>query len=375
MTSVGTLSAGDRIEQAFRDASRTTGTSFDYLLTTAAKESSMRPSVEAKSSSAMGLFQFIESTWLETMKESGANLGLGKYAEMITRTKGGAYTVADPAARDKILKLRADPKVASLMAGAFTHKNALALEEALGRQPTNGELYMAHFLGLSGAKRLISMATSKPETTAASVFPTQAKANKAVFYSGKGKALSVSRLYSKLSAVHGGETTTVASAGTAAAATKTATGGTATKAAETAKSGTGTTGEGGETAPVLAFAAPTDKASRRIADAWKAADTDSAFRALFRNQGGPASALSPNAWSAFTANGASLFTASTDAKSTFVASLYTSPAGDTATDTKGATGKSATAVKASGADGAPTDFTRFLKRKSWGQPKDLLPPA
>ena len=49
------------------------------------------------------------------------------------------------------------------MAGAFTKGNASALSERLGRAPSEGELYIAHFLGAGGAARLIELAASNPE--------------------------------------------------------------------------------------------------------------------------------------------------------------------------------------------------------------------
>ena len=60
--------AGDRITSAIQSASKTTGTEFNYLVQTAARESAFNPKAQATTSSARGLFQFIESTWLGTMR-------------------------------------------------------------------------------------------------------------------------------------------------------------------------------------------------------------------------------------------------------------------------------------------------------------------
>ena len=51
---------------AIRDAAQTTGTSFEYLLTTAQIESNLNPAAQAATSSAKGLYQFIDQTWLAT---------------------------------------------------------------------------------------------------------------------------------------------------------------------------------------------------------------------------------------------------------------------------------------------------------------------
>src|ERR1700684_755517 len=101
--------AGATVTGAIRQAAQATGTSFQYLLATAQVESGLNPQAGAATSSARGLFQFIDQTWLATMKQSGAALGYGQYAAAITKTASGHYQVQDPAMRSDILKLRNDP--------------------------------------------------------------------------------------------------------------------------------------------------------------------------------------------------------------------------------------------------------------------------
>src|SRR5580692_9123260 len=137
--------AGSGVIGAIRQAAQATGTSFQYLLATAQVESGLDPGAGASTSSARGLFQFVEQTWLGTIKQSGSTLGYGRYADAITRTASGHYQVKDPAMRRQILALRNDPTANAVMAGAFTKTNANYLAQKLGRQPTEGELYIAHF--------------------------------------------------------------------------------------------------------------------------------------------------------------------------------------------------------------------------------------
>ena len=132
---------------AIRQAARMTGADFKYLLATAQVESNLNPNAQASTSSARGLFQFIEQTWLTTLKEQGAALGYGPYANAIARQPSGDYAVSDPRMADAIMNLRSDPTANALMAGAFTKANAGKLAARLGRDPTEGELYIAHFLG------------------------------------------------------------------------------------------------------------------------------------------------------------------------------------------------------------------------------------
>jgi hypothetical protein len=179
---------------AIRQASKLTGTSFQYLLATAKVESNFNPNASVATSSARGLFQFIDQTWLSTMKEQGASLGYGQYANAIEKTSSGNYAVADVGMRDKIMKLRQDPTANAVMAGAFTRNNAAKLATRLGRPPTEGELYIAHFLGVGGAAKLIGHAATNPKDSAAALFPSAAKANRSIFYDRDGAARSVAQV-------------------------------------------------------------------------------------------------------------------------------------------------------------------------------------
>ncbi|MBY0361987.1 MAG: lytic transglycosylase domain-containing protein [Phreatobacter sp.] len=202
-----------RVVSAIQAAAQKTGAGFDYLLRTARRESSLQPTAQASTSSARGLYQFIDSTWLTMVRDEGRNLGLGRFAEQIGRDASGRPTVADPAARQQILALRDDPSVAALMAGAFTNRNAAELRSATGRDPTEGELYMAHFLGSGGAARLINANQANPQASAALMFPDAAGANRRIFFD-QGRPRTVAEVYQVLAS---GQSTAVAGASPAAA--------------------------------------------------------------------------------------------------------------------------------------------------------------
>jgi Transglycosylase SLT domain len=187
-----------RIAGAIKQAANSTGTSFEYLLATAKMESNFNPTASASTSSARGLYQFIDQTWLGTVKEAGAQLGYGNYANAITRSSGGTYSVSDPTARSAILKLRDDPAASSAMAGVLTQSNSFKLTGKIGRRPTDGELYMAHFMGVGGAAKLIANAEDNPQASGARLFPNAAAANRSIFYERGGRARSVSEVYSVL---------------------------------------------------------------------------------------------------------------------------------------------------------------------------------
>ncbi len=204
MSLVQAISAPPQIAAALKQASARTGTDFNYLLKTAMRESSLDCSAKSSTSSACGLFQFTQQTWLGTMKKNGAELGLGQYADKISQDSKGRYVVADPAARKAILAQRNDPTTSALMAGALTNESREALEGKLGRSVNGGELYIAHFLGAGGASKLISSAEEAPGARADMLFPAAAAANKSIFYSRDGQPRTVAEVYNNLVAKHQG---------------------------------------------------------------------------------------------------------------------------------------------------------------------------
>lgn len=191
------------VEAAIQRASEATGVDFGFLMKTAGRESSFNPRAQASTSSAAGLFQFVDQTWLSTLKQHGSKHGYARYADLITRGSDGRYRVADGEARRAVMDLKLDPHAASLMAGEMTADHAAYLKGRVGRAPTSGELYVAHFLGPAGSAKLIQAAESKPGTSAASLFPDAARANRAIFYR-EGRAATVGEVYANLTKAGGG---------------------------------------------------------------------------------------------------------------------------------------------------------------------------
>lgn len=187
------------VEGAIANAARQTGVDFDFLLAQARVESALDPAAKARTSSASGLYQFIESTWLDTLKRHGARFGLGAVADGITQTSAGGAKVADPSRRAEILALRHDPQTAALMAAGLAEDNAAYLLPILGRQPDHGELYLAHFLGAGGAGRFLSALQENPDQGAASLFAKAASANRSIFYERDGSQRSLAGVMSHLS--------------------------------------------------------------------------------------------------------------------------------------------------------------------------------
>ena len=166
---------------AIAQAAQATGVDFDYLLAQARLESGLNPQARAATSSASGLYQFLGGTWLDTLRKHGAEHGLGWAAE----------AASDPSRRAEVMALRHDPQASALMAAELASDNRAALSGALGREPDGAELYLAHFLGVQGATRMLSALASDPDQSAAALLPSAAGANRAIFYGAGGAARSV----------------------------------------------------------------------------------------------------------------------------------------------------------------------------------------
>jgi len=192
------------VEAAIQRASNATGVDFGFLLKTAGRESGMNPKAKAPTSSAAGLFQFVEQTWLATLKQHGSKYGYGRYAELISKGADGRYHVGGGEARKAVMDLRLDAHAASLMAGELASDHAAYLKGRVGRTPTSGELYAAHFLGPQGSARLIEAMRSNPGAAAASLFPDAARSNRTIFYRD-GRAATVAELYANLTRTGGGQ--------------------------------------------------------------------------------------------------------------------------------------------------------------------------
>jgi hypothetical protein len=181
-----------RVARAIATASHRTGVDFNYLLGQAQIESSMNPTARANTSSATGLYQFIDQSWLAIINDHGAKYGMDWASGAIERTDAGRYYVADPALREQILALRNHPETASVMAAELASDNRDYLEQRIGRPAEPVDLYLAHFLGAGSAARFLTSLAASPSTPGAALFPAAARSNSGVFYDRQGNARSLS---------------------------------------------------------------------------------------------------------------------------------------------------------------------------------------
>src|SRR3954470_12910464 len=168
-------------------AAQVTGVDPAYLMALADKESSLLPDNKARTSSAEGLFQFVEGTWLEVLRRYGPKHGYAADAEAIQVVQGRSK-VSDSDERERILSLRRDPYLSALMAGEIMNAHRQVLAGKVARDPSFAELYMAHFLGVQGASRFVALLSGQPDKSAPEAFPRAAKANRSLFYAKAHKA-------------------------------------------------------------------------------------------------------------------------------------------------------------------------------------------
>jgi hypothetical protein len=196
---IATTSQGMPARAAIARAAQATGVDFAFLLAEAQLESGVDPSAHAVGSSAAGLFQFTNSTWAGTIARHGADHGLGWAQGALS---GGG------AGRAQAMALRYDPDTSAMMAAELARDNRGELTAALGRAPDGAELYLAHFLGIGGAKRFLSALADNPGTSAASLLPEAAAANPSTFYTAGGTPRTVAEamavLRARLVAASGG---------------------------------------------------------------------------------------------------------------------------------------------------------------------------
>lgn len=180
------------------EASEAFGLHPDYTQRLAMRESNMRPFAHAPNTSAAGLYQFLAGTWLATIKTHGDTLGIQVPSDQWIATNGGGWTIADPDFLLQILALRYDPAISTAAVALFTRDNAAAIRAALGIEPTQDELYLAHFLGATGAIRFLTITRDTPWASAAYHFPRAAAKNRTLFYDD-GRPLNMLETMSRLS--------------------------------------------------------------------------------------------------------------------------------------------------------------------------------
>ena len=184
---------------AIRLGSLRTGLDFPYLMELAYTESSFDPAKKARRSSAAGLYQFTEATWLDSVKAYGAKYGLGLYASEIEYALDSnghrRPRVANPVVYRHILALRYNPRIAALLAAEFALSNRQQLTRRIGPGFGRTELYLTHFFGIENALEFLRLLEQHPDRVAAELFPNAAQSNPGVFEPTEGTRMTLREVY------------------------------------------------------------------------------------------------------------------------------------------------------------------------------------
>lgn len=149
----------ENVRDLIVSASKMVGVDPSLMATMASIESNFKISARPKKGSATGLYQFIDKTWKGMLDQYGAKYGIAP---------GTPPT---------------DPRANALMGAEYIRENQQYLQKRLGRQVTDNDLYMAHFLGPRGA---MAMLNAQPTQSAASAVaktnPNAPAYNPTIFY-------------------------------------------------------------------------------------------------------------------------------------------------------------------------------------------------
>lgn len=151
-------------------ASEMAGVDPGLMAVIAGVESTFTSDAGASSSSAKGLYQFIDTTWADMLKKYGAKYGLTESASVF------------------------DPRANALMGAEYLKENAINIKNRMGREATDLDLYLSHMLGRNG---VINFLKANPNEIAAKVNPSGARSNPDIFTPG-GKARTVAQVHAEL---------------------------------------------------------------------------------------------------------------------------------------------------------------------------------
>lgn len=150
--------------------SERTGVDPNILKAFAGIESSFNPNAKAGTSSAKGLFQFIDSTWTSMLKKYGSK-----------------YDIAPGTSPF-------DPMANALMGAEYIKENTKTLKSVKSEIGLT-DLYLGHFLGPGGAKKFLK---ADPNDIAAGILPSAARSNQNVFFNKNGSPKTISEVYNTL---------------------------------------------------------------------------------------------------------------------------------------------------------------------------------
>ena len=128
---LGGYTVNKAIVAHIKEASLLTGVNLKYLLAKAGQESSFAANAKANLSTATGIYQFTENTWLEQFKLNGHKYGHSHLASQIEFDNNNRFIIKNETIKKQILDLRKDPRTSAMLAAEYARYNQAILEETL----------------------------------------------------------------------------------------------------------------------------------------------------------------------------------------------------------------------------------------------------
>ena len=163
-------SGSQEVPDIIQEAAAVAGVNPMLMLTMAMMESSLNPNAKASTSSAKGLFQFLDATWDDQMKKHANKYGIPEGTSPL------------------------DPVASALMGAEFLKANGKVSEGITGKPASAVDYYIPHFLGAGGARKFYRAMMKDPNAPAALTMSREAKANPSIFYRN-GKPRSFAEVY------------------------------------------------------------------------------------------------------------------------------------------------------------------------------------
>ena len=184
-----------RVNNAITNASQATGIPASYLAGSVSREYGQylkgpedqidyTKGNAAGASSAKGIGQFLDGTALDIFRSAAFQSATGL----------NTSSMSD----DQVKALRDDPDLAVVGVAIMAKRSNNVIRAATGRNATDAELYMGHFLGEGGLRSLMLGLEADPNASAPALFPDAAKANPTVYKNKDGSDKTLRQLYDEL---------------------------------------------------------------------------------------------------------------------------------------------------------------------------------
>ena len=182
------------VMNALQAAAQESGVDPDLLAAVAWRESRFDPKARNRSSSAKGLLQFTNATWLQMIRDYGSTYNEARYAGAIRKDKSGALVVSGKHVRTAILQLRSDPVLSAKFAAENMRRERAAIQDRLGRSVIPADLYLLHVLGPTGTLRFLTAASQRPSEPSTEVIDWKVLRNAGLLASD-GRPLTTANTY------------------------------------------------------------------------------------------------------------------------------------------------------------------------------------